>query len=103
MADFSPSGVASLPQLTAESLQHGDTRVLGWLREWVAEGDAINRADPSYDLIGRAHLPPARQAELKNQAASLLQDLEAARVASRVDGATEGCSSSTRACRRTSR
>ena len=34
--------------------QHGDPRVVGWLREWVQEGDLINRQDPSYDLIGRA-------------------------------------------------
>jgi hypothetical protein len=54
MADFSPSGVLSLPRTSAEQLQHGDPRVLGWLREWVQEGDLINRQDPSYDLIGKA-------------------------------------------------
>ncbi|HEY6415603.1 MAG TPA: hypothetical protein VIX41_05185 [Acidimicrobiales bacterium] len=54
MADFSASGVLDLPRTTAESLTRGDPRVLGWLREWVQEGDAINRQDPSYDLIGRA-------------------------------------------------
>jgi hypothetical protein len=54
VADFSPSGVLSLPRTSAEQLQHGDPRVLGWLREWVQEGDAINRTDPSYDLIGKA-------------------------------------------------
>jgi hypothetical protein len=54
VADFSRSGVYDLPATSAEQLQHGDPRVLGWLREWVQEGDAINRMDPSYDLIGKA-------------------------------------------------
>ncbi len=54
MADFSPSGVIDLPATTAESLERGDPRVLGWLKEWVREGDLINRSDPSYDTIGRA-------------------------------------------------
>ena len=54
MADFSPSGVYALPRTSAEQLQSGDPRVLGWLREWVQEGDLINRQDPSYDLIGKA-------------------------------------------------
>ena len=54
MADFSQSGVLDLPRATAESLVHGDPRVLNWLREWVQEGDAINRADPSYDSIATA-------------------------------------------------
>lgn len=54
MADFSRSGVLDLPPTSSEQLQHGDPRVIGWLREWVQEGDAINRMDPSYDLIGRA-------------------------------------------------
>ena len=54
MADFSSSGVIGLPPTSAEQLQHGDPRVLGWLREWIQEGDLINRQDPSYDLIGRA-------------------------------------------------
>jgi hypothetical protein len=54
MADFSQSGVLDLPRTTAESLLHGDPRVLNWLREWVQEGDAINRQDPSYDMISRA-------------------------------------------------
>jgi len=54
VADFSPSGVLSLPPTSLDSLQRGDPRVLGWLREWVMEGDLINRQDPSYDLISRA-------------------------------------------------
>src|SRR5262245_50234930 len=54
MADFSRSSVLDLPATSAETLTHGDTRALGWLREWVQEGDLINRQDPSYDLIGRA-------------------------------------------------
>lgn len=51
MADFSPSTVADLPPTTAESLQRGDPRVLGWLKEAREDGDRINRADPSYDQI----------------------------------------------------
>jgi hypothetical protein len=51
VADFSHSGVESLPQATAETLAKGDPRVLGWLAEAVAEGDRINHADPSYDQI----------------------------------------------------
>lgn len=54
MAEFSRSGIADLPATTSSSLQHGDPRVLGFLREWVQEGDAINRTDPSYDYIERA-------------------------------------------------
>jgi hypothetical protein len=54
MPDFSPSGVLDLPQATADSLSRGDPRVVNWLREWVQEGDLINRQDPSYDLIGKA-------------------------------------------------
>ena len=54
MADYSRSTVPDLPRTSAEQLQHGDPRVLGWLREWVQEGDLINRQDPSYDLIGKA-------------------------------------------------
>ena len=54
MAEFSNSGVLDLPATSAESLQHGDLRVLSWLKEWVQEGDLINRADPSYDSIERA-------------------------------------------------
>jgi hypothetical protein len=54
MADFSPSTVLDLPHTTADSLLHGDPHVLGWLKEWVQEGDLINRSDPSYEVIGRA-------------------------------------------------
>src|SRR5215470_10122102 len=54
MADFSASTLRDLPATTAESLQRGDPRVLGWLREWIEEGDLINRTDPSYDLIEHA-------------------------------------------------
>ena len=52
--EFSSSGIKDLPQTTADSLQRGDPRVLGWLRESIQEGDLINRADPSYDVIERA-------------------------------------------------
>ena len=51
MADFSPSTLESLPPTSAESLQRGDPRVLGWLKEAIEEGDRLNRADPSYDQI----------------------------------------------------
>jgi len=54
MADLGPSGVIDLPRGDLSSLQHGDPRILAWLREWVQEGDLINRQDPSYDLIGKA-------------------------------------------------
>src|SRR5262245_9337546 len=54
MADFSPSGVLDLPRASADALSRGDPKVLGWLREWVQEGDLINRQDPSYDCIGKA-------------------------------------------------
>lgn len=54
MAEFSTSDVDALPRVTAKTLEYGDPRVLGWLKEWVQEGDLINRADPSYDVIGRA-------------------------------------------------
>jgi hypothetical protein len=54
VADFGPSGVLDLPATSAESLQHGDPRVLSWLREWTEEGDLTNRSDPSYEIIGRA-------------------------------------------------
>jgi hypothetical protein len=56
MADFSQSSVQDLPATSAESLQRGDTRILGWLKEARDEGDLINRADPSYDQIERAML-----------------------------------------------
>jgi hypothetical protein len=51
VAELGPSGVLNLPRATADTLQHGDPRVLGWLREWIEEGDLINRSDPSYDII----------------------------------------------------
>ena len=54
MADFGPSGVLDLPRTTADSLRFGDPNVLGWLREWIQDGDRINRADPSYEHIGTA-------------------------------------------------
>lgn len=54
MAEFSSSGVLDLPATSAEALEKGDLRVLGWLKEWVQEGDLINRSDPSYENIGRA-------------------------------------------------
>jgi len=54
MAEYSGSGVKDLPATSAESLQLGDPRVLGWLREAIQEGDLINRQDPSYEIIERA-------------------------------------------------
>ena len=55
MADFSSSGVLDLPATSADALSRGDPRVLSWLKEWLQEGDLINRADPSYDRIERAY------------------------------------------------
>ena len=51
MADFTASTIPELPPTTAESLQRGDPRILGWLREARQEGDRINQADPSYNMI----------------------------------------------------
>ena len=51
MADFSGSTVTDLPPTSADSLQRGDPRILGWVKEAVEEGDRINRADPSYEQI----------------------------------------------------
>ncbi len=51
MSDFSTGGLDSLPATSADSLQHGDPRIIGWIREAVEEGDRINRADPSYEQI----------------------------------------------------
>ncbi len=51
MADFSASQVQDLPVANADTLQKGDPRVLGWIREAVEEGDRINRSDPSYEMI----------------------------------------------------
>jgi len=56
MSDFSPSSVADLPPTSIDTLQFGNPRVLGWIQEAVAEGDRINRSDPSYDVIERAQL-----------------------------------------------
>jgi len=53
--EFSPSGIVDLPATTADSLARGDLRVVAWLREWVQEGDLLNRSDPSYDTIERAY------------------------------------------------
>lgn len=38
-----------MPLLTASTLEHGDPRVVGWIREAVVEGDRLNRDDPSYE------------------------------------------------------
>lgn len=54
MADFSSSGIADLPLVTSETLERGDPRVLGWLKEAVQEGDLINQDDPSYDRFDAA-------------------------------------------------
>lgn len=54
MAEFTASTIPNLPATSAESLQLGDPRVLGWLKEAIQEGDLINRSDPSYDVIERA-------------------------------------------------
>jgi hypothetical protein len=54
VAEYSGSGVLDLPATSADSLQRGDPKVLGWLKEWTQEGDLINRSDPSYENIGRA-------------------------------------------------
>ena len=52
MADFSPSGIQGLPPLTWDAKQvKGDGRTLGWCREAIQDGDAINRADPMYPLM----------------------------------------------------
>lgn len=52
--EYSGSGILDLPATTAETLQHGDPRVLGWLKEAVTEGDLINRSDPSFETIQRS-------------------------------------------------
>lgn len=49
MSEFSPPGIDGLPSATADTLTHGDPRVLGFLREAEDEGDRINQDDPSYD------------------------------------------------------
>ncbi len=51
-SDFSASGIIDLPGMTIESLQRGgDPRVLGWIREALAEGDRLNKSDPMYDRM----------------------------------------------------
>jgi hypothetical protein len=54
VADFSSSGIADLPPTTAESLQRGDPRVLGWIKEAREDGDRIVMADPSYEQIEKS-------------------------------------------------
>lgn len=54
MAEFSEPLIDGLPKATAESLEHGDPRVLGWLIEAEDEGDRINRDDPNYEKIDTA-------------------------------------------------
>lgn len=54
MAEYSSSSIADLPRTTSTTLQFGDPRVLGWLKECIQEGDLINRSDPSYEGIDRA-------------------------------------------------
>ena len=54
MAEYSASGVIDLPATSADSLQRGDPRVLGWIKEAIDEGDRIIRSDPSYDQIESA-------------------------------------------------
>lgn len=49
MSDFSASGIYGFPALTVDTLEHGDPRVVGWVREAVVEGDRVNRDDPSYE------------------------------------------------------
>lgn len=68
MTDFGPSQIDGLPATTAESLQLGDPRILGWIREAAEDGDRIIRSDPSYDQIERSlryvvgeQLSPERQ------------------------------------------
>lgn len=55
MADFSPSGVPGLPNLTGLALDGKDHRYLGmlngWMDEAVREGDLLNEADPNYPHI----------------------------------------------------
>lgn len=54
MPDFSSPEIEGLPAATAEALEFGDPRVLGWLKEAEDEGDVINRADPNYDKFEEA-------------------------------------------------
>lgn len=58
MPDFS-ANLLGLPNTTADSLKLAlegktDSRIHGWLREQVQEGDRINMQDPSYDRMGVA-------------------------------------------------
>jgi superfamily II RNA helicase len=52
--------------------------------------DAAKGYDALLSLVARSHLPPNKQAELRNKAAQLLADLEQARVAIREGGDGEG-------------
>ncbi len=54
MADFSSSGILDLPNMTSDTLQNGDPRVLNWILEAAQEGDRINRDDPSFARIEAA-------------------------------------------------
>ncbi len=54
MAEFSESLIDGLPKATAETLEHGDPRVISWLIEAEDEGDRINRDDPNYEKIDTA-------------------------------------------------
>lgn len=50
MSDFSSSGIYGLPALTAQGIQQGDPKVLGWIQEAITEGDMLNRDDPAFEL-----------------------------------------------------
>ncbi len=54
MSDFSSSGIADLPGVTADTILRGDARVLGFCKEAEQEGDRLNADDPSYEKIERA-------------------------------------------------
>lgn len=52
MPDFTDNGILGLAATTVESLQRGgDSRVIGWLREAISEGDRLNKSDPMYDRM----------------------------------------------------
>ncbi|MEQ1568476.1 MAG: DUF3516 domain-containing protein, partial [Myxococcota bacterium] len=76
--------VASEPEALVSrfSVDHG--RLLSLMQHaQETTGDAAKGYDAMVELISRSHLPPNRQAELRNHTAGLLADLEAARVAIR--------------------